>query len=157
MQLWIVAALATFLAAFGQANAGEKELSKHQVPKAVLEAFEKAYPNTKKVEFEKGVFEGKDAYEVEYKEDGREHEILYSPEGVVLQKEETIDVKTLPEPVVQAISKAHPKATIKEAEKIMKPDGTITGYEVELKTEGKELELELELDLNGNILKTERD
>ena len=25
-----------------QANAGEKELSKHQVPKAVLEAFEKA-------------------------------------------------------------------------------------------------------------------
>lgn len=153
MQLWIVVALTTFLIAFGQANAGEKEISKHQVPKAVLEAFEKAYPNAKKVEFEKEKFEGKEAYEVEYKENGKEYEILYSPEGVILQKEETIDVKELPESIVQAISKAHPKATIKEAEKIMKPDGTVTGYEVELKSEGKELKLEL--DTNGNFLKTE--
>ena len=37
----------------------------------------------------------------------------------------------------------------------MKPDGTVTGYEVEIKAEGKEFELEL--DPNGNILKTERD
>ena len=155
MQLWITTVLATFLVALGQANAGEKELSKHQVPKAVLEAFEKAYPNAKEVEFEQEMFEGKAAYEVEYKENGREYEILYGPDGVILQKEETIDVKTLPEPVVQAISKAHPKATIKEAEKVMKPDGTVTGYEVELKTEGKELELEL--DTRGHILRTERD
>ncbi|SFI73714.1 PepSY-like domain-containing protein [Nitrosomonas sp. Nm34] len=155
MQLWIVVALATFLAAFSQANASEKEVSKDQVPKAVLEAFEKAYPNAKKVEFEKEMFEGKEAYEVEYKENGKEYEILYSSEGEVLQKEETIDVKELPESIVQAISKVHPKATIKEAEKLMKPDGTVTGYEVEIKEEGKEFELEL--DANGNILKTERD
>ena len=154
-QLWIVVALATFLAAFGQANAGGKEINKDQVPKAVLEAFEKAYPNAKKVEFEKEMFEGKEAYEVEYKENGKEYEILYSAEGEVLQKEETIDVKDLPEAVVQAISKTHPKATIKEAEKVMKPDGTVSGYEVEIKAEGKKLELEL--DPNGNILKTERD
>jgi uncharacterized membrane protein YkoI len=37
----------------------------------------------------------------------------------------------------------------------MKPDGTITGYEVEIKSEGKELELEL--DSSGKILKTERE
>ncbi|SDX02235.1 PepSY domain-containing protein [Nitrosomonas communis] len=155
MQLWIVVALATFLAAFSQANASGKEVSKDQVPKAVLEAFEKAYPNAKKVEFEKEMFEGKEAYEVEYKENGKEYEILYSSEGEVLQKEETIDVKELPESIVQAISKVHPKATIKEAEKLMKPDGTVTGYEVEIKEDGKKLELEL--DANGNILKTEQD
>ena len=140
---------------FGQANASEKELKKDQVPKAVISAFEKAFPNAKELEFEEELFEGKTAYEVEYKRDGKEYEFLYSAEGVLLQKEEEINVKTLPDPVVQAILKAHPKAKIKEAEKLMKPDGTVTGYEVEIKVAGKELELEL--DVNGKILKTENE
>ncbi len=38
---------------------------------------------------------------------------------------------------------------------MMKHDGTVTGYEVEIKTEGKEWELEL--DTYGKILKTEQD
>jgi uncharacterized membrane protein YkoI len=139
----------------GQANAGEKELKKDQVPKAVIAAFEKAFPNAKELEFEEELFEGKTAYEVEYKKDGVEYEFLYSAEGVLLQKEEEIDVKTLADPVVQAILKAHPKAKIKEAEKLMKPDGTVTGYEVEIKVAGKEIELEL--DATGNILKTENE
>jgi uncharacterized membrane protein YkoI len=35
----------------------------------------------------------------------------------------------------------------------MKPDSTVTGYEVEIKVAGKEIELEL--DVSGTILKTE--
>jgi uncharacterized membrane protein YkoI len=139
----------------GQANAGEKELKKDQVPKAVIAAFEKAFPNAKELEFEEETFEGKTAYEVEYKKDGKEYEFIYSAEGMLLQKEEEIDIKTLPDPVIQAILKAHPKAKIKEAEKLMKPDGTVTGYEVEIKVAGKEIELEL--DATGNILKTENE
>ncbi len=154
-QLWMTTALITFLVVSGQANADEKEISKHQVPKTILEAFEKAYPNAKEVEFEKEIVNGKTVYEVEYKENGSEYEILYDSDGVILQKEETIDVKTLPEPIVKAILKAHPGATIEEAEKVMKPDGTVISYEVEIKTEGKKLELEL--DAYGKILKTEQD
>ncbi|WP_297323895.1 PepSY domain-containing protein [Nitrosomonas sp.] len=154
-QFWITTILITFLIAFGQANASEKEVSKHQVPKVILEAFEKAYPNAQEVEFEKGMIEGKAVYEVEYKENGREYEILYDSDGAILQKEEAIDVKALPEPIIQAISKAYPKATIEDAEKVMNPDGTVTGYEVEIKTAGKKLELEL--DTYGKILKTEQD
>jgi len=38
----------------------------------------------------------------------------------------------------------------------MKPDSTVTGYKVEIKTTaGKKIELEL--DVSGNILKTEND
>ena len=74
---------------------------------------------------------------------------------MLLQKEDEIDVKSLPEAVVQAIKKAHPNAKIKEAEKLMKPDGTVTGYEVEIKVAGKELELEL--DVSGTIMKTENE
>jgi uncharacterized membrane protein YkoI len=140
---------------FGQASASEKELKKDQLPKAVIAAFEKAFPNAKELEFEEALFDGKTTYEVEYKKDGKEYEFLYSTEGVLIQKEEDIDVKTLPDPVIQAILKAHPKAEIKEAEKLIKPDGTVTGYEVGIKVAGKELELEL--DVNGKILKTENE
>ncbi|ARO87442.1 hypothetical protein EBAPG3_006440 [Nitrosospira lacus] len=151
----ITTIFAAFMATVGQANAEEKALSKHEVPKAVIEAFEKAHPNAKGVKFEEETFEGKKAYEAEYKEHGKEYEFLYGADGVLLQTEETIDAKTLPQPVVEAISKAYPKATIKEAEKVMKPDGTVTGYEVEIRTEGKKLEIEL--DTSGKILKTERE
>jgi len=140
---------------FGQANAGEKELHKNKVPKAVIAAFEKANPSAKGLEFEEELFEGKTAYEVEYKKDGKEYEFLYSPDGVLLQKEEEIDGKSLPEPVAQAVKKAHPKGEIKEVEQLMKPDGTVTGYEVEIKLAGKEIELEL--DVSGKILKTENE
>jgi uncharacterized membrane protein YkoI len=92
---------------------------------------------------------------VEFKEHGKEYEVLYGADGSVLQKEETIEIHALPEPVSQAVMNAHPKATVKEAEKVMKPDGTITSYEVEIKSEGKELELDV--DSSGKILKTERD
>jgi uncharacterized membrane protein YkoI len=154
-QIMITAALGAFLGLSSQVNAGEKELSKHQVPKAVLEAFEKAHPDAKGLEFEEETFEGKAAYEVEYKENGREYELLYDADGALVQKEEEIDAQALPEPVVQAVTKAHPKGKIKEAEKVMKPDGTVTGYEVEIKEGGKELELEL--DTSGQILRTERE
>jgi len=140
---------------FGQATASEKELKKDQVPKEVIAAFEKANPNAKGLEFEEEMFESNPAYEVEYKKNGKEYEFLYSADGTLLQKEEEIDVKLLPEPVAQAVKKAYPKGKIKEAEKLMKPDNTVTGYEVEIKVAGKEIELEL--DVSGNILKTENE
>ncbi|MGZ4980959.1 MAG: PepSY domain-containing protein [Methylobacter sp.] len=139
----------------GQASAAEKELNKDQVPKAVIDAFEKDYPNAKPSEFEEETFEGKTAYEVEYKENGKEYALLYGDDGTLLQKEEEINSKSIPKPVAQAVKKAHPKAKIKEVEKLMKPDGTLTGYEVEIKTGRKEVELEL--DTNGKILKTEKE
>lgn len=140
-QIWITAVMATVFIVLGQANAGEKEEDKDQVPEAV--------------EFEKEMIGDKTVYEVEYKENDREYEILYDSDGVILRKEETIDVKLLPEPIVEAITNAYPQVFIKEAEMIKGPDGTITGYEVEIKTEGKKLELEL--DAHGKIIEAEQD
>jgi uncharacterized membrane protein YkoI len=151
----MVVALAAAWTFFAQASAAEKELGKRQVPKPVLEAFEKAYPNAKGVEYEQELFEGQPAYEVEYKENGKEYESLYRADGTLLQQEEAIDAKALPDPVIQAVAKAHPKAKIKEAEKLMKPDGTLIGYEVEIVEEGRKYEIKL--DVGGQILNTERD
>jgi uncharacterized membrane protein YkoI len=152
---WVIAAMAASWVVFGQANAEEKELNKSQVPKAVLEAFEKAYPHVKDVEYEKEIVNGQSAYELEYKTNNMEHEVLYSADGTLLQKEEEIEGETLPAPVKDAIRKAYPKAEIKEVEKVMKPDDTLTGYEVEIVTEGKEIELEL--NTQGRILREEKE
>jgi uncharacterized membrane protein YkoI len=154
-QFWIITAMATIFIALGQVNAGEKEENKDQVSKAVLEAFEKGHPNAEEVEFEKEMIGDKTVYEVEYKENNREYEILSDSDGVILRKEEAIDVELLPEPIVQAISSAYPQVFIEEAEMVMGPDGTVAGYEVEIKTEGKKLELEL--DAYGKILEAEQD
>lgn len=154
-QVWITTVLTAVFIVFGQANAGEKEGNNDHIPEAVIEAFEKAYPNAEEVEFEKEMIGDKSVYEVEYKENDREYEILYDSDGVILRKEETIDVKLLPEPIVEAITNAYPQVFIKEAEMIKGPDGTITGYEVEIKTEGKKLELEL--DAHGKIIEAEQD
>lgn len=145
--------LVASVAALSQTNAGEKHLSKQKVPKAVLGAFEKSYPNAKAMKFEKEQFENQTAYEVKYKDNGKQGEVLYDEDGAVLQNEEGIDVSALPEEVVKAVKKAHPKAKIKEAEKLTKPDGSLTGYEVEIKAGKKELEIELDTD--GKILRTE--
>jgi uncharacterized membrane protein YkoI len=154
-KVWVIAAMAASWIVFGQANAEEKVLHKSQVPKAVLEAFEKAYPHMKDVEFEKEMFNGQAAYELEYKTNNVEHEVLYSADGTLFQKEEEIEGETLPAPVKDAIRKAYPKAEIKEVEKVMKPDDTLTGYEVEIVTAGKEIELEL--NTQGRILREEKE
>ena len=135
------------------ANAGEdKQLAGQQVPKAVMEAFQKAYPQAADVKYEK---EGKAAYEVEFKDQGVEREATYSADGTLLETEEDIQPDALPVAVTEAIKKAHPQATIKEAEKTMKADGTVSGYEVEIKDGAKKLEIHL--DATGKILKTEVD
>jgi uncharacterized membrane protein YkoI len=90
-QYLIITIFGTFLAVLGSVNAEEKELGKNQVPKAVIAAFDKAYPNAKGLEFEEEMFEGKVAYEVEYKKNGMEYEFLYSADGALLQKEEEIN------------------------------------------------------------------
>lgn len=151
---YVTTVLLAFPMILGLAKAGEKELNKDQVPKAVIDAFEKAYPNVKELEFEEETFEGKTAYELEYKKNGIEYELLYSADGALLQKEEEIDGKSLPEPVAQAIQKAYPNAEIKEVEKLMKPDGAVSGYEMEIQAPGSR-EIELQVDASGNILKTE--
>lgn len=133
----------------------DKELSPKDVPQAVRDAFQKAHPGVSGVEYATETLDGQAAYEVEYKDKGQEIEAIYSGDGVLLATEEDIKTSELPAVVVNAIKKEHPHATLKEAEKILKPDGSLRGYEVEI-AEGRK-HLELELDPNGTILNTQQE
>ncbi len=149
-------ALATSVALLSANTDGaEKKLKMDQVPKPVLEAFAKAQPKAKAEEYEEENWDGKTVYEIEYMENGLEHEYFYSADGTLVQTGEEIKPADLPPAVAEAAKKAHPNARIKEAKKKLKPDGTLSRYEVEFKSGGKELEMEI--DASGNILKTKED
>ena len=155
MRKQYTAILISSLLAFGQTIASEEEMNKYKVPKAVLQAFEKAYPNAEEVEFEEEKNDAKVVYEVEFKESGREYEVLFDSNGQILQTEEALDVKALPEPIIQAIFKEYPEAIIEDAEKITSSSNESSIYEINIITKGKKLELEM--DFNGKILGVDQD
>ncbi|MBM4201725.1 MAG: hypothetical protein FJ189_10630 [Gammaproteobacteria bacterium] len=133
--------------------AGGAQADESKVPPTVRDAFAKAYPQAVDAEFETETRNGKTVYEVEFRNQGQEMEALFSPEGALLRTETEVAVDSLPDPVKKALAAAHPTARIKEAERLMKPDGTVFGYEVELK-DGKR-ETTVELDGDGKIVSTE--
>jgi uncharacterized membrane protein YkoI len=81
-----VLVIAGTLALSAVVTAGEK-LTEQQVPKAVLNTFKAVYPNATDVEYEKKVKHGETVYEIEFKDQGVEREIVYSADGKVLKAE----------------------------------------------------------------------
>lgn len=149
----IVLSAAVFSSATFAAN--DKELPKDQVPQAVLEAFQKAYPAAKGAKYSQETEDGKTRYEVEFTNKGNEVEATYEADGSLYETEMKILNSELPEKFVNAIKKAHPDATIKEVEMIIGPDEKLSGFEVEIKVGNKEFELHL--DSGANIVKTEEE
>ena len=117
----------------------EKKITKDQVPKPVMAAFEKAYPKAVVKEYEQKT-RGKEVfYAIEFVDGTVTREIKYKADGTVVGMEEQIAVKDLPEAVTKAIASKYAGATIKSAEKETR-DG-VTTYEVTLDVKGKEQEV----------------
>jgi uncharacterized membrane protein YkoI len=132
----------------------ENMLTEHELPLAVLESFNEAFPHAADVAFEEeSNEEGETVYAIEFTNQGVEIEASYSADGALLKLEEEIQQSELPEAVTESIMQAYPDAIILEAEKIVAADGSISGYEVEI--EDDDVELEIHLDPNGLILNTE--
>jgi hypothetical protein len=132
-------------------SAQEKRLKKGEVPRAVLSAFEKAYPHATVKGYSSEPKDGKTAYEVESMEVKTHRDVLYAADGTVLEIEESMAVSDLPEEVRVAVKKDYPKGSIASAEKLTK--GEATEYEVIVK-HGK-MKTEIRLDPSGKILEKE--
>lgn len=91
MKTKMLVGFATYWAVFGPAHADTNDIGKDRVPKAVLDAFERAHPNARDVEYEARRFADGPAYAIEFKENGREYEFLYKPEGSLVRQQEEAD------------------------------------------------------------------
>ncbi len=133
----------------GSAGAQEKKITRKEVPAAVLASFEKAYSKAQIVGYAAEVENGKTYYELESKEGAVSRDILYNPDGSVVEVEESIPPDQLPGAIRQAIVKESAKGTIQKSEKVTR--GSTVGYEVVVRDGQKRISLEL--DATGKVLK----
>jgi hypothetical protein len=97
---------------------GCQKFSARNVPETVRNTFAKDYPNAKFSTWDKETFEGSVVYEAEGVSVGNtSRNVMYSPEGQVVQIEDTIPVSDVPDSITSVVSKQFPGAAIKSAEK----------------------------------------
>lgn len=127
----------------GPAYANETALKENEVPPPVIAAVKKKYPAASLVGFERETERGKTLYEVKLRDGAREIEAKLNAEGALLEVEEVIAEKDLPEPVRKSIAASpHAKSKIKKIERVThldKPDQPI--FEIKIMEAGKTLEL----------------
>lgn len=130
----------------------EQPLKEKDVPKSVIAAFAKAYPNAKAKGFTRETSEGKVCYEIESVEGKTTRDILYDPDGNALVVEESLLPNQLPDLVRQALDKQFSKAQIQKCEKLTK--GSTVQYELFLRS-GKSTQ-EVVFNEDGKVSKTEK-
>jgi uncharacterized membrane protein YkoI len=141
-------AILTLLLAIPCVAQKENKRAIKRLPSAVLSAFQKEYPNAKIIGSGKERQGGKTVYEVESKDSTISRDLIYAANGNVIEVEESVPIKDLPEAVAGAVKTGYPKAQITKSERLTR--GPDVRYEMQLK-EGKKA-ISLEISVNGVIL-----
>jgi hypothetical protein len=138
------------------ARAGDK-IPLDKVPKAVTDAIKGRFPDAEITSVEKETEDGAVVYDVELKHKGVKHEMDIKEDGTILEIENEIPAKNLPEAVAKALEAKYPKSTIKEAMEVNKVKGKdekLDHYEVTLETAEKK-SIEVTVSLDGKEIKEE--
>jgi uncharacterized membrane protein YkoI len=134
------------------AVADEEKIPLSKVPKEVLAAAKKKFPDAKVLQVSKEK-EGNDyVYEVALDNNGQKIDMSFKPDGTIIEIEKTIPFKTLPEAVIKTLKAKYPRATFPKAEEVTK--GETVAYEVIVATADKK-KFEVVLSPEGKIVKTE--
>jgi hypothetical protein len=131
------------------AIAQDVKLKKKQVPRAVISAFESAYPQATIRGFAREKENGKVYYEVESVEGQTTRDVLYNPDGTVAEIEESIPAGDLPADAQEALRAKYPGSVLTKVEKITR--GDVTEYEAHAKLGKKNVSMEF--DASGKSLK----
>lgn len=126
-------------------KAQEKKVGKKDAPPtSVSAAFNKAFPGSSNVKWEK---EESD-YEVGFMQNGKEMSAVYDTKGSLKETEVLMNVSELPQAAQDYVKKNYKNATVKEAAKITKADGEVV-YEAEVNKK------DLIFDTAGKFLKVQ--
>ena len=126
-------------------SASAQKLEASKVPAPVKETFAKKFPGvTPGWENEKG------KYEASFKSKGQSMSALFNADGSIVETEVGMKVSALPASVTAYVKEHYKGATIKEAAKITKADGTVN-YEAEVN------KMDVIFDADGKFLKEEQD
>jgi hypothetical protein len=134
-----------------QAIAGDKKITKKDVPAEALKAFETAFPNAKVNGYNKEIESDSAFFEFETVEGTIKRDILYTADGTLVEVEEKLTTENIPAEIVKAVTTDMPKAKIVRGEKTTK--GSEVTYEVKIKAGKKTGKVILSAD--GKIIKKE--
>ena len=151
VSLSLVACVAFLLV--GSVMAGEKKITKKELPGTVLNAFERAYPKATIKGLAREDEDGKTCYEIESLDGKTRRDILYFANGKVAEIEEVVGENALPDAVKAAVTKEFPKGKISKAEKLT--HDSVVEYEIHIMS-GK-IKHELVLDPGGKVVKKENE
>jgi len=122
------------------------------LPAPILAAFKKSYPNATIKNAAKETEDGKTVWEVESIDNNMARDLMYNPDGTVIDIEEEVAMAAVPPVVADAVKAKYPKATITKAEK--RTVGKTVTYEFTLKG-AKEASIELTPD--GKIVPAKKE
>jgi hypothetical protein len=131
----------------------EREVTAKEVPQAVLQAFNEAYPGATIKEYGEETGDGQKFYEISCEFEGRKIDASYKPDGTVAAIEEVIAVEQLPDIIHQAIAKEFQQFSIKLAEKTEKEGKTF--FEVKLLNTKDQKKYELQFSDTGKLIEKE--
>jgi hypothetical protein len=107
-----------------------KPVAAPSAPAPILAAFKASYPHATIKTAAEEKEHGKVVWEVESTENGLGRDLLYTPDGTVVEIEEEVPSAQLPEPVTAAVKTRYPSARIVKGEKVTR--GTTVTYELQL-------------------------
>jgi uncharacterized membrane protein YkoI len=149
--LIIMGLLTIFFMSGNSLFAQHKKYTSSDMPPAVIESFNKAYPNAQAVGYDIEKEQGSKFYEIESKEGSIKRDILFNEDGTINEVEESMNVSDLSQDAVNTIENKYPGSKILKAEKITKNNETF--YEVIVKSKKKTYEVQLKTD--GTIINNE--
>ena len=128
----------------------EQEIKASELPAAVQQAFTKAFPNARILGASRETEDGVTYFEIESKDGRQRRDLLFKADGTVVEMEELIRPKDLPEAVVKSVRTAYEDCDIERAEKITR-NGVV---QYEIKAETDEQDMEILVDADGSIVKS---
>jgi hypothetical protein len=124
------------------------------IPANVMAALTTKFPQAKLDKWSREKEDGKDVYDIEFRQADRKFEADIFADGTIHNWEQQVALSDLPQPVVQTVSRQFPKAAIKEimaVTAVTNGSERLEGYEIVLKRTLKR-DVEVTIAPDGKIL-----
>jgi hypothetical protein len=114
MHMTRLAPMMTSMLAIVVVTGGTAAARADKIPANVMATLTAKFPQAKIDKWSKEKEEGKEVYDIEFKQDGRKFEADIFADGTIHNWEQQIAASDLPQPVVQTVNKKFPGAVMKE-------------------------------------------
>jgi hypothetical protein len=123
-------------------QAGERTITRNQMPQAVREAVDRLIQDAVVKSYKTEIENGKREYEIETTRNGHGKDITLSPDGHVMEIEEEVALEALPPAVASGLRENARGGKIVKVESISK-EGIIVAYETQITRSGKHSEVQV--------------